>query len=97
MNDEEDADDDANPPPSAPDSLLDSWLLQHFPGRFLDEIYEQMDVFRFLRALKARNIENIESLRKRFRDKKIKAEDITSEQWLDIQKHDRIIVQLTTD
>lgn len=56
-----------------------------------------MDIFRFLRALKARNVEGIETLRQRFRERKIKADDITPEQWEDIRRHDQIMDELTRD
>lgn len=81
-------------PPSIPDAMLDSWMLQHFPGRFLDEVSETMDIFRFLRALQARNIESIEDIRKQFRQDKLKAENITEEQWKQIKRHDKIMAYL---
>lgn len=79
------------------DSLLDSWMLQHFPGRFLDEIDEQMDVFRFLRALDARSVESIEKLRTDYAndsDHKIK---LTDAQMAQMDRHDRLINRLLDD
>lgn len=77
--------------------MLDSWLLQHFPGRFLDEVSTSMDIFRFLRAIEARGIESIEKLRKEYLaggDNKPKP---TPEQWKQIDKHDELFDWITRD
>jgi len=79
------------------DALLDSWLLQHFSGRFLDEIDTQMDVFRFLKAIQARGIERIEQTRKDQIKGKIKAADISTDEWKQIKRHDLIMDRLIGD
>jgi hypothetical protein len=50
-----------------------------------------MDVFRFLRALQARGIERIEQTRSEFKKGKLKAENITADEWDRIKEHDEII------
>jgi hypothetical protein len=82
------------PAPAVPDSLLDSWMLTHFPGRFLDEMHAEMDIFRFLRAIQARNIESIENTRRQYFDRKLKQDDITAEQWEEIRHHDKLMAYL---
>ena len=79
------------------DALLDSWLLQHFSGRFLDEIDTQMDVFRFLRAVQARSIERIEQVRKDQIKGKIKAADTSGDEWKQIKRHDLLVDRLIGD
>ena len=81
-------------PPPIPESILDSWMLTHFPGRFLDEITNSMDIYRFLRSLQARGIEAIEDTRERFRENKIKSDEITEDQWKEIRRHDRMMAYL---
>jgi len=68
--------------------------LQHFAGRFLDEIDTEMDIFRFLRALQARGIERIEQTRKEHIKGKIKPDAISSEEWKQIKAHDAKIESL---
>lgn len=56
-------------------SLFDSWMLQHFPGRTLEEI-DQIDILRFMRAMEARALESTERLAANINSKKVKATDI---------------------
>lgn len=52
-----------------------------------------MDIFRYLRSMEARNIENVERMRKEQTKKgsKLKASDIPKKDWQRIQEHDKII------
>jgi len=52
-----------------------------------------MDIFRYLRSMEARNIENVERMRKEQAKKggKIKASDIPKKDWKRIQEHDEIV------
>ena len=93
----DEADDEKKIQPPLPDSLLDSWFLQHFPGRFLDEISESMDLFRFLRSLQARGIENIEALRKGKIGANGKDVVLTDEQAEQIRQHDAVMKRLLPD
>lgn len=56
-------------------SLFDSWMLQHFPGRTLEEI-DEIDILRFMRAMEARALESSERLAASISTKKMKATDI---------------------
>ena len=68
--------------------------MQHFTGRFLDEIDTEMDIFRFLRALQARGIEQTEKTRREHIKGKIKPDAISSEEWKQIKAHDAKIESL---
>jgi hypothetical protein len=92
--DDEIPDSEGEATPTLSDSLLDSWLLQHFTGRFLDEIDTEMDIFRFLRALQARGIEQTEKTRREHIKGKIKPDAISSEEWKQIKAHDAKIESL---
>lgn len=85
------------PPPALSDAMLDSWLLQHFPGRFLDEISADMDVFRFLRALEARGIETVERIRREYLDGGDDKRKPTPEQWEQIDANDELFDALTEE
>lgn len=67
-------------------------MLQRFPGRTLEEL-DGMDWPRYLRALAAERIEAIEYRRRMWMAKKLKAEDITPEDWEAIQEHDEWLNQ----
>ncbi len=56
-------------------SLFDSWMLQHFPGRTLEEI-DQIDILRFMRAMDARALESTERLAANINSKKAKATEV---------------------
>lgn len=78
--------------PELNDALFDSWLLEQFPGRTLDEL-DNMDIFRYLRSMEARNLDNLETMRKEQTKKggKLKASDISQKDWKRIKEHDEII------
>lgn len=71
------------------DALFDSYLLQHFPGRTLEEI-EKMDVLRWMRALDARNLESVEEIRKDQIKGKKKAGDIPTKILKQFIEHDEL-------
>jgi hypothetical protein len=66
---------------------VDAWLLRRFPGRTLDEI-DGMNWPRYLRALEAERIEQVEDRRALYLAKKLKSEDLTPDDWTAIQQHD---------
>lgn len=51
-----------------------------------------MNIFRYLRAMEARGIENLENLRKEQgkKDGKVKASDISTSDWERIRNHDEL-------
>lgn len=71
-------------------------MLQHFPGRFLDEMAD-MDIFRFLRALEARGIETIERVRREYLGGGDDKRNPTPEQWKQIDAHDKLFDALTEE
>ena len=74
-----------------PPSLIDAWLLRRFPGRFLDEIDTQMDWARFMRAVKAEAVERVEDKRAMQLTGKLKAKDLSEDDWAAIKRHDEVL------
>lgn len=74
-----------------PDELLDAWLLKRFPGRFLEELDTLMDWNRFLRSLEAERAEQIEVRRSLYLAGKLKADDISTDEWEVIEAHDAMM------
>ena len=74
-----------------PDELLDAWLLKRFPGRFLEELDTLMDWNRFLRSLEAERAEQIEVRRSLYLAGKLKADDISADEWEVIEAHDAMM------
>jgi len=70
--------------------LIDSWLLQRFPGRTLEEL-DMMDWPRYLKAMQAGNIEDIETKNMLQLTGKLKSEDITADEWKQIREHDEMV------
>lgn len=78
--------------PELHDSLFDSWLLQNFPGRTLDEL-DNMDVLRYMRALEARSLETTDGMRRQVQKKgggKV-GDELTKEQWKEILDLDKLV------
>ena len=71
------------------DALFDSYMLQNFPGRTLEEI-DNIDALRFFRAMGARNIESVESLRKQQQSGVKNAKDIPASTFRKFLEHDRL-------
>lgn len=88
---EDDAENEAatDRPIATPEALIDAWLLEQFPGRFLEEL-DQIDVNRLLRARTARGLESVETKRRRFLAKKIAADAIDKAEWKIIEIMDAI-------
>ncbi len=80
--------------PDLHDSLFDSWLLNNFPGRTLDEL-DNMDILRYMRAMEARGMEGMENTRRQVtkKDGKIKGSDLSKEDWLEILELDDLVEQ----
>lgn len=72
-----------------PDSLVDAYLLQQFPGKTLDEL-DQMDWARYNRALRARYITDIEDTAKLYKSHKIQAKDVSATKWERIRQNDEM-------
>jgi hypothetical protein len=72
--------------------LIDSWLLNLFPGRTLEEL-DEMDLNRFYRAKLAQQIQFVEERRKLFLQGKLKSKDLTVREWEMIVEHDRLLNQ----
>ena len=71
------------------DALFDSYMLQNFPGRTLEEI-DGIDALRFFRAMGARNIETVENLREQQQAGIKKGKDIPASTYKKILEHDRL-------
>ncbi len=71
------------------DALFDSYMLQNFPGRTLEEL-DNIDALRFFRAMGARNIETVENLREQQQAGIKKGKDIPSSTYRKILEHDRL-------
>jgi len=79
-----------------PESLIDAYLLQQFPGKTLDEL-DQMDWARYNRALRARYITDIEDTVRLFKSQKIKAKNISAKKWEQIRLHDELMFKYYSD
>lgn len=71
------------------DALFDNYLLQHFPGKTLEEL-DNMDVLRWMRAMDARNIDSVEEIRKEQIKGKKKASDIPDKVLKQFLQHDEL-------
>lgn len=71
------------------DALFDSYMLQNFPGKTLEEI-DQIDILRFFRAMDARSVENIETQRRSQIKGKVKASEISKEIIEKFTVHDKM-------
>lgn len=80
--------------PELHDSLFDSWLLQNFPGRTLDEL-DDMNILRYLQAMQAREMESIDGVRRQVtkKDGKVKGSDLSPEEWENILELDDLVEQ----
>ncbi len=80
--------------PELHDSLFDSWLLQNFPGRTLDEL-DNMNILRYLQAMQAREMETVDGVRRQVTKKngKVKGSDLSKEEWKDILELDELVEQ----
>ena len=71
--------------------------MRRFPGRFPNEIDEQLDWFRFLRAVESEHIERIEDKREMQIKGEIKPTDLLTSEWESILEHDEILAEYGTD
>lgn len=74
------------------DALFDSYMLNNFPGRTLDEL-DEMDALRFFRAMAARSIQTVEDLRVDQQTGVKKGKDIPNHVYKRFLEHDRIFKQ----
>lgn len=71
------------------DALFDSYMLQNFPGRTLEEL-DNIDALRFFRAMGARSIETVENLREQQMAGIKKGKDIPAPTYKKFLEHDRL-------
>lgn len=71
------------------DALFDSYMLNNFPGRTLDEL-DDMDALRFFRAMAARSIQTVEDTRVEQKAGIKKGKDIPKHMYKKFLEHDRI-------
>ena len=71
------------------DALFDSYMLQNFPGRTLEEL-DSIDALRFFRAMGARSIESVENLREQQQAGIKKGKDIPASTYRKILEHDKL-------
>ena len=71
------------------DALFDSYMLNNFPGRTLDEL-DEMDALRFFRAMAARSIQTVEDFRDEQQAGIKKGKDIPKHIYKKFLEHDRI-------
>lgn len=69
--------------------MIDSWLLEMFPGRTLEEL-DTMDWYRLQRALQAKHVRYIEEQRRQLVTGKIKGDKLDPVVGLEIKRHDMI-------
>ena len=77
--------------PDLHDALFDSWLLEQFPGRTLEEL-DTINIFRYLKAMEARGLETLEKTRVEImkKDGKLKASDLPKKEFEKIKECDEI-------
>lgn len=75
--------------PDVDNSLFDSFLLQQFPGRTLEEL-DGMDVLRYFRAIDARRIDTLEEMAFKTQTGKLKGSDVSKEDWEEIRENQKI-------
>ena len=69
------------------DAQVDAWLLQRFPGRTLDEL-DRMDWGRYLRAMEAGSISDLEARR----DAQVAGHaSLTDDEWERVREHDAML------
>ena len=64
--------------------------MQRFPGRTLEEL-DNVDWLRLQRAMEVERIVNVEQRHKLYLDDKLKADDLTPQEWRMIRKHNRLL------
>lgn len=75
--------------PDVDNSLFDSFLLQQFPGRTLEEL-DGMDVLRYFRAIDARRIDTLEEMAFKTQTGKLKGSDVSKEDWEEIIENQKL-------
>jgi len=72
------------------DAIVDAWLLKQFPGRTLEEL-DGMNYARYLRAMDARYIEQIEQMRASYLKGEVPSRKQDSDVWAAIRDHDALL------
>lgn len=72
-----------------PDALVDSWLLERFPGKTLEEL-DNIDWPRFMRAMEAQEICDIESKKTALTKGLIKGSAVTRRDLSRMKRNDEI-------
>lgn len=76
--------------------MIDSWLLEMFPGRTLEEL-DGMDWYRLQRALQAKHIRHVEEMRRQLKTGKIKGDKLDQSIALEIKFHDELYARYHPD
>ncbi len=76
--------------------MVDSWLLEMFPGRTLEEL-DSMDWYRLQRALQVRHIRHVEEMRRQLRSGAIKGDKLDQTIALEIKAHDELYARFCPD
>lgn len=80
--------------PELPQEMIDAWLLREFPGRTLEEL-DRMDYLRFLRAVDARRMNQVEQKRSAwFREQEMK---LSTRERRAIASHDKLLKEYFPD
>lgn len=76
--------------------MIDSWLLEMFPGRTLEEL-DGMDWYRLQRALQVKHIRHVEEMRQQLKTGKIKGDKLDQTIALEIKAHDDLYARFYPD
>lgn len=72
-----------------PDALVDAWLLERFPGKTLEEL-DNMNWTRFMRAMEAQEICDIESKKSALTKGLIKGSSVTRRDLARMKRNDDV-------
>ena len=70
-----------------PDALIDAWLLKHFPGKTLEEL-DKMDWPRFMRAMEASGMCDLELKKEALAKGFLKSNSITRREFEKMKEND---------
>lgn len=76
--------------------MIDSWLLEMFPGRTLEEL-DNMDWYRLQRALQSKHVRHVEEMRRQVKTGKVKGDKLDQSIALEIKAHDELYARYHPD
>lgn len=74
----------------AEQAIFDAWLMGRFPGRTLEDL-DDMDMGRFLRAVEAQQVMELERRYRQYLQGTIK--ELPPDDWKVIRQHERLIAE----